>query len=216
MIKIAEVMRVKEKYPDLIGLSDIMDTYQRHQIETLNWKDFDYKPDVNFSVAYNYDEILLKFRVRERFCKAEMTESNQNVYEDSCVEFFVSPFQDGIYYNMEFNALGTCLMGCGTGRADRERADPLVIEGIRRLSSEGNKPFPEKEGDFAWTLTIAIPFSVFYRHKITSLSGKKISANFYKCGDKLSQPHYLTWNPVETMKPDFHRPEYFGELKFIS
>lgn len=215
MMKVAEAVRVKEKYPDLIGLSDIMDTYQRHQIETLNWKDFDYKPDVNFSVAYNSDEILLKFRVRESFCKAEMTESNQNVYEDSCVEFFVSPSDDGIYYNLEFNALGTCLLGCGTGRADRERVDPHVIAGIRCLSSEGNTPFPEKKGDFAWTLTIAIPFIVFYRHNITSLSGKKFSVNFYKCGDKLSKPHYLTWNPVETMKPDFHRPEYFGELKFI-
>ena len=26
-------------------------------------------------------------------------------------------------------------------------------------------------------------------------------------------PHYLSWNPIETPKPDFHRPEFFGELK---
>jgi len=31
----------------------------------------------------------------------------------------------------------------------------------------------------------------------------------------LSNPHYVTWNPVGTEQPDYHRPEYFGELKFI-
>ena len=41
-----------------------------------------------------------------------------------------------------------------------------------------------------------------------------LKANFYKCGDKLSVPHYLSWNPVTTEKPDFHRPEYFGLLEF--
>ncbi|MBT5542155.1 MAG: hypothetical protein HOK34_04920, partial [Gammaproteobacteria bacterium] len=28
------------------------------------------------------------------------------------------------------------------------------------------------------------------------------------------KPHYLTWNPVETSNPDFHRPEFFGKLIF--
>ena len=47
------------------------------------------------------------------------------------------------------------------------------------------------------------------------LKGKTFRANFYKCGDMLSVPHYVTWNPVGTPKPDYHRPEYFGELKFV-
>lgn len=214
-MKIAEAMRVKEEDPDLTWLSDIMDTYEKHQVDTRNWKGYDYKPDVNFSVAYNSKEIFLKFRVRESCFKAEMTEPNQNVFEDSCVEFFVSPSDDGIYYNLEFNAIGTCLMGSGSGRSDSKRIDPFLISRIRRLASAGKKPFTEKEGDFAWTLTIAVPFSVFFRHQVSDPSGTTFSVNFYKCGDKLSRPHYLTWNPVETEKPDFHRPEYFGKLKFI-
>jgi hypothetical protein len=40
------------------------------------------------------------------------------------------------------------------------------------------------------------------------------NANFYKCGDDTSKRHYLSWNPVKTAKPDFHRPEYFGILNF--
>jgi hypothetical protein len=39
-------------------------------------------------------------------------------------------------------------------------------------------------------------------------------ANFYKCGDKTSHPHWLTWNPVDKPRPDFHLPQYFGTLVF--
>jgi len=47
------------------------------------------------------------------------------------------------------------------------------------------------------------------------LKGKIFRANFYKCGDKLTVPHYVTWNPVGTENPDYHQPEHFGLLKFI-
>ena len=30
--------------------------------------------------------------------------------------------------------------------------------------------------------------------------------------DKTAHPHYLSWSPIGTEKPDFHRPEFFGEL----
>ena len=157
---------------------------------------------------------MLKYYVAEDYFKAEKTESNQNVFEDSCVEFFMSPADDGIYYNLEFNGIGTCLIGTGTSREDRRRADPEIIAGIRRKTSIGEKPVSERKGKFEWTITIAVPFSVFFHHKIKTLRGKTIRANFYKCGDMLTIPHYLTWNPVGTPKPDFHRPEFFGMVRF--
>jgi Carbohydrate-binding family 9 len=184
-------------------------------VDIINWKEFDYKPDVKFSIAYTSREILLKYYIREDWFKAEMTETNQMVYEDSCVEFFVSPGDDGIYYNLEFNGIGTCLMGSGTGRSDSRRADPSVVSGIRRKTSAGNDSISERKGSFAWDITLAIPLTIFYRHEIKELRGKVIRANFYKCGDKLSRPHYVTWNRIETPNPDYHRPEYFGFLKFI-
>ncbi len=156
----------------------------------------------------------LNIMLPEVFFKAEKTESNQNVFEDSCVEFFVSPAEGGIYYNLEFNGLGTCLLGSGTSREDRRRADPEIIAGIRRKTSIGDKPVSERQGRFEWTLATAIPFGIFIHHEIGTLKGKVFKANFYKCGDKLSVPHYLTWSPVKTLKPDFHRPEFFGIVRF--
>jgi hypothetical protein len=79
----------------------------------------------------------------------------------------------------------------------------------------GTEPFAEIKGDNRWALTMAIPLETFFHHEIGDLRGKSFRANFYKCGDKLSNPHYVTWNPIGTEKPDYHRPEHFGKLKFV-
>lgn len=209
-------LEFRSEYPDLDEISEKLDTLNiRNPVKELNWKGFDYKPDVKVSVAYTSNEILLKYYVTEQWFKAEKTESNQMVCEDSCVEFFVSPSDDGIYYNLEFNGIGTCLMGTGTGRENIKKATPEIISRIRRKTSVGEKSVSEKQGEFFWTITIAIPPDVFFHHKISGLEGRTFRANFYKCGDKLSVPHYVTWNPIKTDKPDYHRPEYFGLLKFV-
>lgn len=217
-MKIAEVQKLglKSDYPLMEEISAGMDRQKgRLMIDTINWKGYNYKPEVALVIAYSEYEIFLKYYVTENYFKAEKTDSNQMVCEDSCVEFFVSPEDDGLYYNMEFNAIGTCLLGFGTGRADSKRANPEIISKIRRLTTAGTEPVSEKTGEYAWTITIAIPFEVFFHHDIKDLNGKIFRANFYKCGDKLSVPHYVTWNPVGTEKPDYHQPEHFGLLKFV-
>jgi len=217
-MNVAEVKKIRfdTPFPDLDTISAALDRLkERHHIDTLNWKGYNYKPPVEFAIAYGDEEIFLKYYVTEEYFKAEKTETNQMVCEDSCVEFFVSPENDGIYYNLEFNGIGTILLGTGTGRADSKRADPYIISEIRRKTSVGDKPVKEKTGKFEWTITIAIPFKVFFHHKIGNLKGKTFMANFYKCGDMLSVPHYVTWNPVGTENPDYHQPKYFGMLKFV-
>lgn len=84
---------------------------------------------------------------------------------------------------------------------------PEKMSQIRRYASLGNMPFGEKHGNFDWTLTVEIPFSIL---KIDSNQlPKQLKANFYKCGDGTSKPHYVSWNPIALEKPDFHRPEFF-------
>jgi hypothetical protein len=215
------VIEVREEdfgrpYPAMADVSAKLDMHGAgHRIDTVNWKDYSYMPEARFNMAYGEKEIFIKYYVTEDYFKAEKTETNQMVCEDSCVEFFVSPSEDGIYYNIEFNAIGTCLFGSGTGRHDSKRAPAELISGIRKLGSVDPGPKPEIKGPFSWTLTIAIPFEAFFHHRISELKGKTFRANFYKCGDMLSVPHYVTWNPVGTEKPDYHRPEYFGMIKFV-
>ena len=49
---------------------------------------------------------------------------------------------------------------------------------------------------------------------ITDFGGRTLHGNFYKCGDLLQVPHFLSWNPIQLPKPCFHCPEFFGELIF--
>ena len=167
-MKIAEVQKLelKSDYPPLKEISAGMDELKgRLLIDTINWKGYDYKPDVAFSIAYSDNEIFLKYYITENYFKAEKTDTNQMVCEDSCVEFFVSPEDDGIYYNIEFNAIGTCLLGTGTDRTTSKKAGPEIISKIRRLTTAGSKPVKEKTGKYAWSITIAIPFEVFFHHQ---------------------------------------------------
>jgi hypothetical protein len=39
--------------------------------------------------------------------------------------------------------------------------------------------------------------------------------NFYKCADRTSHPHWLTWAPVDSPAPNFHLPDAFGIMEFI-
>lgn len=215
IIEVAK-LRTNSPVPPMAEVSARLDELgEGHEIETVNWQSHPYKPQVKFNIAYGEQEIYIKYYIREAHVKAEKNRTNEMVCEDSCVEFFVSPEEDGIYYNFEFNPIGTALMGSGHGRHDSARTDPAVVDGIRRLTTMGHEPFTEISGDINWSLTVAIPLTTFFRHKVDNLAGKSFRANFYKCGDKLSNPHFVTWNPVGTEKPDYHRPEYFGMLNFI-
>jgi hypothetical protein len=55
---------------------------------------------------------------------------------------------------------------------------------------------------------------VFLLNKFNTLDGLEAGGNFYKCGDHLKVPHFLSWNPIKTEKPDFHLPAFFGKMRF--
>ena len=98
------------------------------------------------------------------------------------------------------------LIGSGAGRKDRERATKEVLDTVKRWSSLGREPFAEKAAPAQWQLVMVIPASAFFKHHITSFAGTTIRANFSKCGDM--------WNPIGLPRPNFHCPEFFGEVVF--
>ena len=215
-MKTATVPKIfdRETRPGLKDVSRKLDLYGAQiDIDTINWPQFDYAPKVKALLGYGNKELYLKYFVDDKYFVARNKETNQNIFEDSCVEFFVAPSVDG-YYNFEINAIGACLMGFGPSKEDRERVNPEIVSKIRRLSSFGKKDQEEEIRDVQWNIVIAIPFGVFFNHQIKDLSGCQIKANFYKCGNRLSVPHYLSWNPITTEKPNFHKPENFGLLVF--
>lgn len=188
-------------------------------LENAPWKEFPYKPDVQFRIAWSADNLLLKFNVKEREILGSFTKDLSDVYKDSCVEIFLSPAGKDYYYNFEFNCLGTCLSQKGSERASRVQLPQEVLDRIVRIPSLGRDPVHRyheglAEDAVTWSLMVIIPASAFIYDTIDSFAGVRMEGNLYKCGDELETPHYLCWNRIDTESPDFHRPEYFGELWF--
>ena len=92
-------------YPALENISESIEKLGTGtEIDIVNWKEFSYKPRENLFIAYTEKEIILKYRVTEKYVSALHTDINNPVYEDSCVEFFIST-GNGFYYNIEFNCI---------------------------------------------------------------------------------------------------------------
>lgn len=184
-----------------------------NNIQVINWKEYDYKPKVQFRIGHTGNEIWLKYYITENHIRAKETKTNGDVYKDSCVEFFISHDNEN-YYNFEFSCIGTTHLAWGPGRNNRKFVDPAVIEKIAIKSSLGNQPFDNKSGDFEWEMMIRIPLESLAYSNLNTFKKLKAAANFYKCGDETAKPHFVTWNPVKTENPDYHRPEYFGKVEF--
>jgi hypothetical protein len=159
-------------------------------------------------VCYDDQALYVRLTAREAQIRAEESGPLGVPCQDSCLEFFFAPVEgDPRYLNLEFNSVKCMHLGIGTCRYDSVRMlpDPDATFG----------PCPVRTED-GWEITYQIPYSflrLFYPD-FQAAPGKKMRANFYKCGDYTVQEHYLSWNPVESQIPDFHRPESFGQLIF--
>jgi len=189
------------------------DQDQHQTLDHRNWVPVD-GVEASFDIRHRSTSILLNYFVSERQVRAVNTGFNSPVWEDSCVEFFIRLEDDHNYYNFEFNAIGTVLGAYGPDRNNRKW---LPVESLREITttpSLGKGIIETLEGKLSWTLEIVIPVTVLVHSGITDISGQQAHANFYKCGDKLKQPHFLSWQPVLTDHPNFHSPKHFGELRF--
>lgn len=200
---------------DLEKVSKFLDSVESHDVDVVNWVDkFPSKPTVSFSIAHNGDNILLKYRIRENEILGQVTQDNGDVWTDSAVEFFIM-FGNDYYYNAEFNCIGTALLGYKeAGNNDAEHATLEIMKSIRRLPSLGQAKRNKEQGDFDWTLTLVIPKTVYWKDSIETFNGMKALGNFFKCGDNLTTPHFVSWTEIDTPNPSFHQPDFFGEMDF--
>ena len=186
-------------------------------IAEVNWPEFPYAPEVSARIYHTPDAFYILFDVLERDLRIAATADGGLIWEDSCVEFFIQPESHQGYYNYEFNAAGKMLLGYGRGRSERISAPGEVLNKVVRYSKITTVHQENAcESRCHWRLMVRIAFETLFRHKFTPVSGESIRANLYKCGDKLPQPHFLSWNRIDTLVPDFHRPEFFGVMTFIS
>jgi len=179
----------------------------------------DHRPNVLAKLAWDDDSLYIIFRVEDRYVRAVATNYQDPVCLDSCVELFFTPGANlGFsYFNIEINCGGTMLFWW---HPEGREAIPVTAKDGDRVAIGHSLPKiidPEIGEPTTWTLEYRLPFAVV--RKYCPNAGQPApdviwKANFYKCADATSHPHWLTWSRVDHPTPQFHLPRYFGTLKF--
>ena len=152
---------------------------------------------------------------------------------DSCCEFFIAPeatsTEASPYFNFEVSANGTMLVWfCEPAKKedDGPLGVPLPISdwpSIRMAASLVDTPgtpiVPEITEPTTWQIEYHLPWSLFAKYfgKGRPQEGEGWSANFYKCADQTSHPHWGAWSSTydhPSGRPAFHFPAWFGAIDF--
>ena len=193
---------------------------------TLEIKNFrpessDHRPRTRARLLHDEKGIHGIFRVEDKFVRCVRTNYFDEVWKDSCVEFFARPKADAGYFNFEFNCGGAFLCSyivnperTADGFKDFAKVPLEIAQGIKVKSSLPGKIEKEIEEPVVWTLGFFIPFSIFenYVAAIGRVSGQVWRGNFYKCAEEVSHPHWAAWARVDEL--NFHLPRCFGKIRF--
>ncbi len=184
-------------------------------IDVFPWDENGYRPYAEARVFFSDDGFHVRLRADESIIVAKGMNRNDFVHKDSCIEFFFNPDSDHDvrYINFEFNPIGTAYLSIGKDRFGRVFLDEQQGRMLDVRSTVSKDTLVRFSGPF-WQIGFFIPFSLieYYYGKVDYFPGKRMKGNFYKCGDDTAFPHFGCWNPIVWDKPDFHRPEFFGDL----
>lgn len=188
------------------------------QVENHPWYKGGQKQGTAVRVMYDDQAVYLQFICQDKHSFSKETRFNGDVYLDSTVEFFASidPAKKPDYFNLEINCCGVMHVGFGPGRHDRKLMSEALGKRITVVRSIQTATKEESAADNGWFLAVKVPFDViseFAGEKVKPAKGTIWKANFYRCGGKTDTQH-ACWNMIGVPTPDFHRPEYFGELTF--
>ncbi|MCM1021448.1 MAG: carbohydrate-binding family 9-like protein [Muribaculum sp.] len=186
---------------NIIGLLE--ESGVRANIDCVNWAEYPYKPLTTFSMAHTDTCLFIDFFVRCNYLSAMNYETNSPVHEDSSVAMSIQTNEkDNKFFYFEFNCIGTKAGYICEPEGECKQITKTVLDNIKVSPSCGVKPFRELEGLFSWNILVEIPFKVIDLEEPIE-SNKKIKCNFFKCASGTQQPHFLSWQPVVSEKPDF-------------
>ena len=206
--------------------SALWDAADELDISHFPWDDSGHRPRVRARVLWDDAWLAVRFDVIDRYVRAVAQDFNDSVCLDSCVEFFVAPNSDpaqDAYFNFEVNCGGTMLLyrcpstaereagGAGTNVTDSDGATIQMAHSLPKIVE------PELTEPTNWAVEYHVPWSLFesYFGVDPPKPGTTWRANFYKCADKTSHPHWGSWSAVATPTPNFHQPASFQPLYFV-
>lgn len=183
------------------------------KINVFNWEKFTgYDPQAEFQMIHDDKNIYIRLTAHNDYIVSKCKNINDMVCGDSCMEaFFTIPSKPDTYFNFEFNSAGVMFLGCGKSRSGRTTVDPEIIKKYVTVMAEADKIPQNQRGK--WQVTAIINKELFPVLVGEEFTPGKARGSFYKCGDRVI-PHFIAWNKIGTDHPDFHTPEYFGDIIF--
>lgn len=175
------------------------------KIDKVLWTD-DFGIHAQGQLCYSDDALFVHLSAVEKDIRAENTEPLSPVYEDSCLEFFFMMVDTPNYFNFEINPNGCLCVQFGPDKKDR-------TDIVRADAGEYFDIHTDRTGD-GWEVFYKIPLEFFRLFCPDYQFDGELAANFYKCGNKTVNKHYLSWSPIDLDSPNFHCPEYFGVIRF--
>lgn len=182
----------------------------------------DHRPKTIARVLHNESGLHGIFHVQDRYVRCTRTEYFDEVWKDSCVEFFLERNQNKGYINFEFNCGGAFLASyiedwTRVKDGPLKKSTPIPAElgqTIRVATSLPRLIKDEITQPTDWTLQFFIPMGLLqiYFGPIDNLGGQTWRGNFFKCAEEVSHPHWAAWSPVGEF--NFHLPEHFGKVIF--
>ena len=196
--------------PNLYTICSVKDNPAWSAIPRLEINRILWKPDCGIravgQLCHSADALHIHLRAVEKKIRAEYTAPLSPVCRDSCLEFFFMPEMEDRYFNFEINPNGCLYIGFGHGRED---STALYRENMKDLFDIHSQKAPD-----GWEVFYRIPLSFLRLFLPDFAFAGALRANVYKCGDLTAHKHYLSWNPVASETPDFHRPQDFGLMVF--
>lgn len=151
--------------------------------------------------------IYLKMRTDETNLRAVCKKRDEPVWQDSCMEFFISAVEGREeYINFEMNSTGAYLTEFGKGKTDR-----VFLKTLTKIEAEVRTTISEK----GWSLDLFVPCELISEAYRTDFNAGPcaMKGNFYKCGDETEKIHYDSYTEMTTLPPGFHNPECFAVIK---
>lgn len=178
-------------------------------------------PETELKMLHDGNCLYGLFRVRDKYVRCICDRFQDSVCQDSCVEIFIKPKVDKGYFNFEFNCGGNLHVSyiedhirTEEGLAEKRlllKEDLAMVRIYHSLPTTIEKEITE---DIEWFLYFAIPCRLLEKYigALGSLNGQQWRMNVYKCADRTSHPHWLSWQPLP--EKDFHLPDCFGCVEF--
>lgn len=207
---------MKTYHAPIFASAPVWEKAETVQLDSFHWEKESFVRPASFAqlCAVEGKGLYARLWSFEENVRCVFTKRDDPVYRDSCLEFFLSPFEGEIYpyINFEMNPRGVILSEFGNGRGSARSH-------LAELSEEAPvvTPFSVTEnGNTAWGVELFASEKLLsdVMDKPFKIAPMQLRGNFYKCGDDTDIPHYGAFSPVDTVEKGFHNPEKFAVLMF--